>query len=520
MVAFALVLLLVVVVPVSIFNNKSSSSNHSTSTLNNSSVTVGSSPSSKEETDISSGSSDSLILQEGSTTSFFLPTFQDGVDVPSNSMEDDDDSVMASLLPLKTSTGGPSSFPTALSHRPSFTPTSSVSPSAFPSSHPSSFPSINDDFVPGLLTNMEHGLVLSKGLTARIIAHSGEAVPYQNTTYGDKSIVPFHALPDFGATFVDTRPSNPGGWVYVSNSEVKNAGGGVGAITFDPQGSILRFDQLLTGTTMNCGGGRTPWETWISCEETKGGQAYQVDPLQPGIKSFPITLGMDGGNFESFAFDVRNQEVPRFFITEDAPRGALQRFTPVNFATWGPEILHGPGTIDYLVLKPGSTKTGGTFSWSTSRSDGRNNAELYYPDSEGIDVQGSRLYFVCKNIKVLFELDLDNNTYTSQTTVNGLFDGGPDQLQRILVDGSEDYLFFTEEGGDDAGIHGRDGTGKFFTLLESPEYPDETSGLAFSPNGKHLYVAYQNTGILFDVSRLDGQPFHAQSMNVKYHASS
>ena len=75
-------------------------------------------------------------------------------------------------------------------------------------------------------------------------------------------------MPDFGATFVDTRISNPGGWVYVSNSEMESAGGGVGALTMDAQGKVLRFDQLLTGTTMNFGGGRTPWDFWISCEET------------------------------------------------------------------------------------------------------------------------------------------------------------------------------------------------------------------------------------------------------------
>ena len=36
----------------------------------------------------------------------------------------------------------------------------------------------------------------------------------------------------------------------------------------------------------------------------------------------------------------------------------------------------------------------------------------------------------------------------------------------------------------DAGVHGRDANGLYFTLLESPIYSDETSGLAFSPDGK------------------------------------
>lgn len=68
------------------------------------------------------------------------------------------------------------------------------------------------------------------------------------------------------------------------------------------------------------------------------------------------------------------------------------------------------------------------------------------------------------------------------------------------------------------GVHGRDRDGNFFTILESPVYKDETSGLAFSPDAKHMYIAYQENGVLLDVTRLDGLPFHAKSLNVKYHA--
>lgn len=180
-------------------------------------------------------------------------------------------------------------------------------------------------------------------------------------------------------------------------------------------------------------------------------------------------------------------------------------------------MLHGPGATHYLELHPNSAMTGGEFSWGTDRSRARQNAKNYYPNTEGIDVYDNRLYFVCKKIKQLFELDLEGGTYTNKSTVSGLFDGGPDQLKRILADGADDLLFFTEEGGKDAGIHGRDETGLFFTVLESPDYIDETTGLAFSPDAKHMYVAYQKNGLLFDVTRKDGLPFHAKSLNVKYH---
>jgi hypothetical protein len=223
------------------------------------------------------------------------------------------------------------------------------------------------------------------------------------------------------------------------------------------------------------------------------GQVYQVDPS--GMRTAEKTvLGGLGGSFESFSYDVRNRDVPRFFVTEDAATGTLRRFTP-SVSNWDDPwtMLHGNGTLEYLVLEPtGNGK--GTYTWVANIGTGRSNAALYYPNSEGIDVFGSQLFFVCKKIKQLFVLDLDGSTYTSSTTTSGLFDGGPDQLQRI-IGGNEDVLYFTEEGGRDPGIHGRNAQGFFYTILEGPQYNDETTGLAWDPSGHHLYVAFQGTAI-------------------------
>ncbi|CAB9522525.1 osmC-like protein [Seminavis robusta] len=389
---------------------------------------------------------------------------------------------------------------------------------------------------PGDLTQRQAGLKLSTGLTARIIAQAGQPVSYDTThtnSNRQRSTTPFHFRPDAGATFADTRPFNQGGWIYLSNSEMRpqdppggNGRGGVGAITFDSRGNVLNYEMRLSNTTWNCGGGRTPWNTWVSCEEAPKGVIWQVDPM--GFREpQQLTMGSTGGRWESFTYDIRDRNEPHFFVTEDHVRGALIRFTPNrDQIDWQKpwDMLHADGTTDYLELTPNAQGTGGTYQWIPQREQGRNNAALYYPNCEGIDRNGEYIYFVSKRLMQLFELNLSDMTYTNITTVRGMFDGRPDQIARILTTGDEvqhddDILYFTEEGGVDAGVHGRSSDGRFFTILEGPDYKDETSGLAFSPDGKHMYIAYQENGILLDVTREDGLPFHARSLNVKYHAT-
>ena len=169
----------------------------------------------------------------------------------------------------------------------------------------------------------------------------------------------------------------------------------------------------------------------------------------------------------------------------------------------------------YLVLEPSSK----TFLWSQNIDEGKASAETHFPYSEGINIRGNHLYFTVKGLKLLFDLDLDAQTYTYTSTVSGLFDGQPDQLTRITEDGDNDStLYFCEDSAAKCGIHGLDSEGRFFTILESDDYSTETTGLAFSPDGKHMYVSFQYyPGQIFDISREDGLPFDGPSLEVTYH---
>ena len=101
----------------------------------------------------------------------------------------------------------------------------------------------------------------------------------------------------------------------------------------------------MKNTTRNCSGGKTPWHTWVTCEETEDGKIYQVDPF--GIRPpQQMTMGQDTGFFESFAYDIRDLANPRFFVTEDERQGPLRRFTPNN-PNWDDPwtMLHAEGAL-------------------------------------------------------------------------------------------------------------------------------------------------------------------------------
>lgn len=115
-------------------------------------------------------------------------------------------------------------------------------------------------YVPGKLNQRQNGLRLSEGLRSRIVAQTGEKVVLDGDN-NKKSKERFHAEPDGAGVFEDPET---GGWVYVSNSEVKEprGRGGVGGIYFDRNGRTTNYRMLQEGTTANCSGGKTPWNTW------------------------------------------------------------------------------------------------------------------------------------------------------------------------------------------------------------------------------------------------------------------
>ena len=156
---------------------------------------------------------------------------------------------------------------------------------------------------------------------------------------------------------------------------------------------------------------------------------------------------------------------------------------------------------------------------------------------EGIHYRDRRLYFISKILKTLFILDLDDGTYTSTLLKSDHFAGGgefrnePDQ---IIQNG--EYIYFTEDGGSTVGVYAMHiSTGERYAIFEANEGEyknDEVTGLAFSPDGRKMYAAFQDCGCgnsdkgddytcgcLMEFSRLDGHSFEGNTPSLKFHST-
>ena len=105
-----------------------------------------------------------------------------------------------------------------------------------------------------------------------------------------------------------------------------------------------------------------------------------------------------------------------------------------------------------------------------------------------------------------FSITCISNKFSDQ--VNYLLED--DEGRNLISSNRPPMVFFTEEGGKRAGVHARDSeNGRYLTIVESLGDWAETTGLAFSPDYRHMYFAFQEEGLLFDVSRDDGYAFDA-----------
>ncbi|MFE2549547.1 alkaline phosphatase PhoX [Streptomyces sp. NPDC059355] len=408
-------------------------------------------------------------------------------------------------------------------------------------------------------------LALPAGFSYRVITHSGV------TTLDSGESTPSNH--DGTAAFEGHR----GVTLLVNNHELKGKRAGwahpvplTEGLVYDPAAAggctvveVRRGGEVaewvgVAGTSTNCAGGATPWDTWLTCEETEDlagkngmtkdhGYVFEVDPHDRRANREPKPVKAFGRYaHEAVVIDPRQGHA---YLTEDAsgPNGLLYRWTPPS------GFRHGRGKLRTLAADAGvlaaakcfdsagrfvddlsrATKIGTVYGvdWVPVPDRDARTVSVRKQFGEGAVTRARKLegmwwadggtYFVSSYAReespgaahdgqVWF---YDPKRRTIRLTVvlgvnadpakDGSFDG-PDNITVSPYGG----LVIAEDGSGLQHLFGATESGRTYPLArnelnmgtaQEPEY-SEFTGVCFSPDGRTLYANIQDPGIMLAIT--------------------
>jgi secreted PhoX family phosphatase len=316
------------------------------------------------------------------------------------------------------------------------------------------------------------------------------------------------------------------------------ASGGTMTVDVDDELTVVSEYGSLSGTVRNCAGGRTPWGSWLSCEETevragdvvRRGQVYtkdhgwvfEVDPANRdnNVNPTPIT-GMGRYAHEALAIDPNTNIA---YLTEDAagPFGLLYRFTPVDtgggygsYRAGGTlEALRVPEVRDLSTVRKVNTRFNHV-EWVPVRDPSAATVSVrnQFADEEvtrsekleGAWYGGGAIYIVASFARVargssdehdgqVWRYDPKANSLTLELifTAGSSRFGSPDNITVSPFGGG---VVLAEDGGGDQYLVGVAQNALPFPIARNALNTAELAGVTFSPDNRTLFGnIYSGTG--------------------------